>query len=409
MRFLFVHQNCPGQYVHYVRHLLARRGHEVFFLTAPNANEIPGLRKVNYVPLAASTQGIHPDAVDFETAMIRARSAYETAVRLAGIGMRPDVIIGHNGWGEMLHMKDIWPDTPTIAYFEFFYQTRGLDVDFDPEFPIAQDRRSQVRVKNAINLLGLEAATVGQTPTRFQRSTYPAWAQAKIKVIPEGAALDLFRPDPSASFALPAARRMWTAGSGRRLLTFVARNLEPYRGFHVLMRTLPAILAGNPDLDVVLVGGEGVSYGAACETGSWKTHFLAEVGARLDPDRVFFAGHIDYGEYLRLLQVSSAHVYLTYPFVASWSLREAMAAGCAIIASDTEPVREFITHDLTGLLVPFHDKTALADAVTRMLTDSALAARLRTSARAFAMSHLDMAQHLAAMDGLVERVTGTRP
>lgn len=409
MRFLFVHQNCPGQYVHYVRHLLARREHEVFFLTAPNANEISGLRKVTYVPQAASTPGIHPDAVEFETAMIRARSAYDTAVRLAAMGMKPDVIIGHNGWGEMLHMKDVWPDTPTIAYFEFFYQTRGLDVDFDPEFPMPQHKRAQVRVKNAINLLGLEAASAGQTPTRFQRSTYPHWAQSKIEVIPEGAALDVCRPDPEAIFALPAAGRAWHAHSGRRLLTYVARNLEPYRGFHILLRALPAILAANPDLDVMMVGGDGVSYGAACETGSWKAHFLAEMGARLDLSRVFFAGHIEYGDYMRLLQVSAAHVYLTYPFVASWSLREALATGCAIIASDTEPVREFITHELTGLLVPFHDGAALTEAVTRMLSDTALAERLRASARAFAVSHLDMAKHVAAMDRMVERMTGTRP
>lgn len=238
MRFLFVHQNCPGQYVHYVRHLLARDGHEVFFLTAPNGNEIPGLRKVNYLPQAASTPGIHPDAVDFESGMIRARSAHDRALQLAGMGMQPDVIIGHNGWGEMLHMRDIWPQTPSIAYFEFFYQSRGLDVDFDPEFPMAQEKRSQVRVKNAINLLGLEAMSIGQTPTHFQRATYPAWAQDKIEVIPEGAALEMFRPDRAASFTLPAARRRWWANSGRRLLTFVARNLEPYRGFHVMLRAL---------------------------------------------------------------------------------------------------------------------------------------------------------------------------
>jgi glycosyltransferase involved in cell wall biosynthesis len=409
MRFLFVHQNCPGQYVHYVRHLLARNGHEVFFLTAPNSNEIPGLRRVNYLPQAASTPGIHPDAVDFESSMIRARSAHDRALQLAGMGMQPDVIIGHNGWGEMLHMRDIWPETPSIAYFEFFYQTRGLDVDFDPEFPMAQDKRSQVRVKNAINLLGLEAATIGQTPTHFQRATYPAWAQDRIEVIPEGAALEVFCPDATASFALPAARRRWRAGAGRRVLTFVARNLEPYRGFHIMLRALPAILAATPDLDVVLVGGDGVSYGAACEAGSWKAHFLAEVGPGLDLRRVFFAGHLDYGQYRRLLQVSAAHVYLTYPFVASWSLREAMATGCAIIASDTDPVREFIAHDENGLLVPFHDTAALAAAVTRMLADAALAARLRGAARAFAMAHLDMARHLAAMDRLVERVTGLRP
>jgi glycosyltransferase involved in cell wall biosynthesis len=250
--------------------------------------------------------------------MIRARSAYDTAVKLEAMGMRPDVILGHNGWGEMLHMKDVWPDTPTITYFEFYYHTRGLDVDFDPEFPMPQNRRAQVRVKNAINLLGLETATIGQTPTHFQRSTYPGWAQSKIEVIPEGAPLDICRPDPDASFQLPGTNHVWRADGGRRLLTFVTRNLEPYRGIHAMLRALPEILAATPDLDVVLVGGESVSYGAACETGSWKDYFLAQLGDRLDLRRVFFAGKIDYADYVRLLQTSATHVYLTYPFVASW-------------------------------------------------------------------------------------------
>lgn len=407
MRFLFVHQNCPGQYVHYVRHLLAR-GEEVFFLTAPNGNEILGLRKITYLPHAASTPAIHADAVEFENAMIRARSAHDMAVKLRGLGMRPDVILGHNGWGEMLHFEDVWPDVPRIGYFEFYYHTHGLDVDFDSEFPMVEERRALVRVKNAVNLLGLEAATLGQTPTHFQRSTYPVWAQEKIVVVPEGAPLDICRPDPAAHFHLPGIGRSWRAGKGRRLLTYVARNLEPYRGIHSMLRALPRVLAAVPDLDVVIVGGDGVSYGAAPAEGSWKDHFLAELGPRLDMERIFFAGHIDFADYAKLLKVSAVHVYLTYPFVASWSLREALATGCAIVASDTEPVREFISHEENGLLVPFHDPAAIGDAVIRLLSDTGLSSGLRQAARRYAEAHLDAAQHIVYLDALVERVTGLK-
>lgn len=381
----------------------------MFFITGFNANEIPGLRKLTYLPSMGSTPGIQPDAVEFESAMIRARGAYEMAIRLKALAMRPDVILGHNGWGEMLHMADVWPDVPRIAYFEFFYHTTGLDIDFDPEFPIAAESRARVRVKNAINLLGLEAATIGQTPTEFQRSTYPSWAREKIRVIPEGVPLDACQPDAQAEFRLPGGGRSWRVGGGRRLLTFVARNLEPYRGVHVMLRALPRLLEAAPDLDVVLVGGDGVSYGAAPPQGTWKDVFLAELEGRLDLGRVFFPGQIDYADYLNLLKVSAAHVYLTYPFVASWSLREALATGCAIIASDTAPVREFIVDGVNGLLVPFLDPGGLSEAILRVLRDTTLSDRIRAGALAYGRKVLGNARHTEAMDSLLEELTGKRP
>jgi len=228
-------------------------------------------------------------------------------------------------------------------------------------------------------------------------------------VVPEGAPLDICRPSPLARFGLPGTCRSWQAFTGRRLITYVARNLEPYRGIHSFLRALPMVLKALPDVDVVVVGSDGVSYGAPSETGSWKAHFLAELGPHLDMSRVFFAGHIDYTDYVKLLKVSSAHVYLTYPFVASWSLREALAAGCAIIASDTEPVREFICHEENGLLVPFHDHSAIGGAIIRTLSDTDLSARLRLAARAFAVTNLDTREHVACLDALVERVTGLKP
>ena len=410
MRFVFVHQNCPGQYLHYIRELLRRNRHEVFFITGANANEIPGLRKLSYLPSMGSTPGIQINAVEFESAMIRAQAAYGMAVKLSDLGMRPDVVIGHNGWGEMLHIADVWPDVPRIGYFEFFYHTHGLDVDFDPEFPMATEARARIRVKNAVNLLGLEACTVGQTPTEFQRSTYPAWARDKIRLIPEGAPLDACHPDTKAVFRLPGMRRSWQSSGPRRLVTFVARNLEPYRGVHIMLRALPALLAARPDLDVVMVGGDGVSYGALPPGGgSWKDVFLAELGGRVDTDRVFFPGQIEYRDYVKLLQVSAAHVYLTYPFVASWSLREAMATGCAIVASDTAPVREFIIHGENGLLVPFLEPGALVGAILAVLGDPKLSNQLRNGALAYAKAKLDSAYHISAMDSLVREITGQEP
>lgn len=413
MQFLFVHQNFPGQYMHLVRNLVAGGRHEVTFLTNPNANRIAGVRKIAYEPLRPSTPGVHYDAREFESAMIRAQSVAATAAKLAAIGYRPDIMLGHNGWGETLSLKDVWPDVPLVPYFEFFYHDRGLDVDFDPEFPLPEAQRATVRAKNAVNLLGLQVADAGQTPTRFQQGTYPAWARDRIAVVPEGVDLHACRPRPDAVFTLPGERRRWrrdARGGGRLLLTYVARNLEPYRGFHVFMRALPRILAERQDVDVVLVGGDGVSYGAAPEAGTWKERFLAELGDQLPPGRVFFPGKIAYDQYLLLLQTSAVHVYLTYPFVASWSLREALACGCAIVASDTEPVREFVADGETGRLVPGWSADPVAEVVLDLLEDAPARRRLGAQARAYAEAHLSLENHQRAFDELVTSATrhGTR-
>ncbi|TDH60011.1 glycosyltransferase [Dankookia rubra] len=395
MNYLFVHQNFPGQYLHVLRRLAAERRHEIVFISLPNHNQIPGVRRIDYRPLRGPSPGIHRDATEFEAAMIRAQAVAETGQRLAAVGFQPDIMIGHNGWGELLNLKDVWPGVPLIPYFEFFYHDAGLDVGFDQEFPLSPEQRSQVRAKNAVNLLGLQLADRGQTPTAFQRNTYPAWARRKLALVPEGVDLAYCRPRWDVDFALPAIGRRWSR-QGRRLVTYVARNLEPYRGIHVLLRAIPRILADRADVDVVVVGGDEVSYGPAPEHGTWRERLLAELGSAIDPDRVFFPGKLAYADYLTLLQVSSVHVYLTYPFVASWSLREALACGCALVASDTAPVREFVSDRETGRLVFFDKPAEVALAVLELLEDTDQADRLRRNARHWAETHLDLASHLTA-------------
>ena len=413
MRFLFVHQNFPGQYLHVARRLAADRDHDVTFLSAPNANQIAGVRKVEYKPIQGSSPRLFKEAVEFEAATIRARSVAATAETLASVGYVPDIMFGHNGWGETLDLNDVWPNTPLVPYYEFYYHERGLDVDFDPEFPIPDRARSAIRMRNAVNLLGLANSDHGQTPTRFQHETYPAWARERIQIIPEGVDLDLCRPDPAASFGLPSLRRRWRrsakpgARAHRRLVTFVARHLEPYRGFHTLMRALPRVVAARPDIDVIVVGGDEVSYGAPAPRGStWRQRMMDEVGEHLPPDRVFFPGQLPYADYVALLKTSIVHVYLTYPFVLSWSLREAMACGCAIVGSDTAPVREFIGHRRTGLLAPFHDPVRVAQRILTLLDDDVLRERLAENARRHAERKLGLERQFAQLSRLVRDVTG---
>lgn len=402
MRYLFVHQNFPGQFLHLVRRLVAEGRHELVFITEANDNRIPGVRKVLYRLDRGVSPDTHRDAQEFELAMQRAAAVAATATQLRALGYVPDIIIGHHGWGELLNLHDVWPGAPLLGYHEFHYATSGLDVNFDPEFLTPPASFSRIRARNAVNLLALANPGHGQTPTLFQRGTYPAWAQPGIALVPEGVDLGICRPDPAAS-AAPFALGGFQVAPGEKLVTYVARDLEPYRGFHIVMRALPALLRERPDLRAVLVGGDGVSYGAKLAGGTWRGRMSAEVGA-LDPDRVFFPGKLDYADYLRLLQRSDAHVYLTYPFVASWSLREALACGCAVVASDTAPVREFVTNGATGRLTPFLDPMQLAGRVLETLEDQDRTDALRAAARGWAETHLRLDDHLAAYSALIGRL-----
>ena len=406
MKFLFIHQNFPAQFLHLLRHLSAQNQHELLFITEAQRNQIAGVRKVvRAVPRTDGAANWHLMARDMEMALLRADSVTRTALSLKALGFTPDIIIGHQGWGEMLHVNDVWPDAPLLGYHEFYYNLHGYDVGFDPEFPPNPDMAARIRTKNAVNLLSLTNPGLGQTPTTFQHSTYPAWAREKIHVLREGVNLEICRPNPE------LRRRVVTLGGykvkpAEKLVTYVVRDLEPYRGFHVFMRSLPRILDARPDTRVILVGGDGVSYGAKPAKGTWREHMQDELRGKLDMSRVHFAGRVQYETYVKLLQRSDAHVYLTYPFVASWSLREAMSAGCALVASDTAPVREFVTDGVSGRLAPFLQPDAIAGHVLEMLEDTKTAARLRAGARAWAEANLDMSVYIANYEKLIARAVG---
>jgi glycosyltransferase involved in cell wall biosynthesis len=402
MKYLFVHQNFPAQFLHLLRHLSDQKQHDLLFLTEAVRGQLPGVRKLVHAVSRPPTANIHRDAREFELAMLRAEAVAKAAMSLKTLGFVPDVIVGHHGWGELLNLHDVWPSAPLLGYQEFYYNTEGFDVGFDPEFPMGDDIGSRIRAKNAVNLLALASPGHGQTPTLFQHSTYPAWARDNISVLPEGVDLETCKPDPE------LRKRTVMLGGYKvrpsdKLVTYVVRDLEPYRGFHVMMRALPKILRERPDARVILVGGDNVSYGARLEKGSWRERMLDEVGSQLDMERVHFPGRVPYDTYTKLLQRSDAHVYLTYPFVASWSLRESLATGCAVVASDTAPVREFVTHRKTGMLVPFLQPEKIADGVLELLEDAALNRRVRKAGRAWAEANLDMAQYLAGYEALIAK------
>src|SRR5258708_4569365 len=193
MRFLFVHQNFPGQFVHIARHL-ARTRHDVSFITQPRTAEIAGVRKFEYRP-APHDSNRHDHLQELQSGVANGLAVGRICQWLDRDGYSPDIVIGHNGWGEILYIKDVWPQVPLLGYFEFFYRPKESDIDFDAEFPAEPDATMRLRTPTAVNLLGLEAADWGQTPTQWQHSQYPQRYRDRITIVHEGVDTDLVRPD----------------------------------------------------------------------------------------------------------------------------------------------------------------------------------------------------------------------
>jgi glycosyltransferase involved in cell wall biosynthesis len=327
--------------------------------------------------------------VEIDRAIYHGAAVAGVCRRLRDEGFRPDLIVGHSGWGETLFIKDVYPDVPLLANFEFYYHAHGVDVGFDPEFVSIFNDPSRLRARNATNLLAFEAADWGHSATAWQRSLYPPEMRPRISTLHEGVDTDLARPQRNASFQIPGTRRALTRRD--QVVTYVARNLEPYRGFHVFMRSLPQLLRKCPRARVVIVGGDGVSYGAPpAPRTSYRDMMMQELGAKLDLDRVHFLGVIDHKAYLTLLQVSSVHVYLTYPFVLSWSFIEAMASGCVIVGSATPPVLEVLRDGENGLAVDFFQPKALAQRIQFALEQPERMRPIREAARAAAVEKFDL-------------------
>ncbi len=398
MRFLFIHQNFPGQFRHVARALANDPRHTVVGLCdAANLARGKGLHErlhiVGYRSPPPGKQAIHPYLRETQDHVRRGQHVLGAARQLRAKGFVPDVVMAHSGWGEALFLREVYPDARHLHYCEYYYHAKGADAGFDPEFPGGPNDGPRVSVRNTTALLSLPQCDAGITPTAWQRSLYPPEWQQKISVMHEGVDTRSVKPDPQAELAIDGI----TLRAGDELVTFVARNLEPYRGFHTFMRALAALQALRPGVRVLIVGGDGVSYGRRLpENASYRQQYIDEVdGAnntlRVDWSRVHFLGTVPYPTYLSVLQVSAVHAYLTYPFVLSWSMLEAMAAGCLLVASDTAPVREVIRDGENGLLVDFFDAAALAAKLASALARRDTLARLRIQARADVVACYDLA------------------
>lgn len=389
MNILFLHQNFPGQFLHVARALQAGGKVAVRALTDAGNRRPEIIATERYAFSPQSIGRPFPLAFFYAQAAARGAAAAEAMLRMKAAGYAPDLVIGHPGWGETLFVKDVWPTATLVSYAEFYYGMNS-DADFDPEFraPDLERLSIRLRARNAPQLQALQDADFGIAPTRWQAGRFPASLCEKIAVLHEGIDTGIVAPSAAASFQVPDGPLL---RAGDEVVTFVNRNLEPYRGFHVFMRALPQILAQRPAARVVLVGGDEVSYGSAPKKGgSWRQTMLEEVGARLPLERVHFVGKVPYPQFLALMQLSAAHVYLTYPFVLSWSMLEAMSAGALVIGSRTAPVEEVIAHGENGLLFDFFDVDALAAQTIEALASPERFTAIRAAARRTIVERYDL-------------------
>jgi len=382
VRALFIHNNFPAQFGG-IAGWLAQQGWDITFATQRAGAKSDVLRIVRYEDHREISRATHHYIRGTERAVITGQGFVRAAVALKREGYRPDVIVAHSGWGAGTFAKDVWPDSKYVQYAEWYYSHPHIDrTPHDPPGdPLEQ--RAKARIRNAPFWLDFSAADATICPTQFQADRFPAKVQPHITVLPDGVDTVLHRPGPrDPGFLAPMG-----IPDDARIVTYIARGMEPARGFPEFMRAAAEVQRRCPDIHIVVIGEDRVAYGPTPKGPSWKARMLAELD--FDPARLHFTGLVGRAAMIRFLQASSAHVYLSAPFVLSWSFLEAMSCGAPMVAADNGPVREFLREGETGFLVDPTDTDAVASRIEQLARQPALARSLGMAARAEIVGKLD--------------------
>lgn len=391
MNILFLHKTFPSQFKHLATELAKDSNNRVVFISDNRFDiKIEGVERIMYPYVyPVPPENCHPYLKNYVEATITAQQAANIALTLKQQGFIPDIIYGFSGWGDSMFMKDVFPDTPFISYYEWYYNSNSKDIEYS-RINLSESDKELIRCKNAKLLIDLYSSDVGISPTEWQKSQFPKEFQTKIKVIHDGIDTDFFKPNEEAKFVVPGRDIELTAKD--EVITYATRGMEPLRGFPQFMEAIEVILKKRPNAHVLIAGDDAVCYGQQLFQGSYKELMLNRL--KLDMNRVHFVGTLPYEEYLKLLQVSSVHIYLTYPYVLSWSILEAMSAGCCVVASNTEPVVEFIKNNDNGLLVDFFSIEHIVKKVLYALDNKKEVSTIRENARKTIQENYDLKQML---------------
>lgn len=403
---VFVHNNFPAQFADLAATLVAR-GVPVAAIGGATAPGVAGVKLGRYGLQRGTTEGIFPLAVRAEADLLRGASALRVAHQLKEAGADPAVIVAHPGWGESVFLREVWPDAKIVAFGEFYYRGRGLDVGFDPEFGgPSEEGVLRAEAKNAVMSMALAQADAIVTPTEFQASVLPAVFRPRVRVIHEGVDTDVIRPGPPQPFELAEGQMIWP---GATVITHINNHMEPLRGLHIFARALPRLMAEVPEAQVLMFGQDSPRpYGGQTADGrSWREVIFE--GLEIDPARLHVMGKVSHATMLAGLKLSTAHAYYTYPFVLSWSLIEAMASGCYVIGSDTPPLHDAIEDGVNGRLLPFFDVDALSQAMIDACRDPDATAPLRAAARETAVAKFSSADGREAWLGLLRELGAEIP
>lgn len=374
MNILFLHRNFPGQFKNLINELLKDKSNNIVFITDDSRFEIKGVRKMLYNQPLIPSENCHPYLVNYTNAVLHGKASANIALQLKKQGFKPDIIFGFSGWGNSLFMKDVYPDVPLLSYYEWYYNSDSADIPY-LAVAVTDDMKASIRCKNSKFLIDLYSADAGFCPTQWQKSQFPKDFQDKIKVIHDGIDTEVCKPNPDAIFSVDG----YDFSVKDEVITYVARGFEPYRGFIQFMEAVEKLLKKRPKAHVVIAGDDVVCYGSKLEHGTYKELMLQRL--KLDMKRVHFTGALDYDDYISLLQVSSVHIYLTLPYVLSWSVLEAMSVGCCLVVSGTEPVQEFMTNNENALFVDITSVEHIVKRTIHALENKSQMKKIRENAR----------------------------
>jgi glycosyltransferase involved in cell wall biosynthesis len=363
MHVLFVHPNFPAQFGHLGERLLQEPGHRVTF-ASKRAKGVSGAMECLFYDLkGGATEKNHYSSRTFENNVWQSHALYEALKPRPDI--RPDVVVGHSGFISTVLLRELY-DAPILNYFEFYYHNKNSDLDFRPDIQPSEDDKLRSHFRNSVLLLDLNNCDRGYSPTRWQRDQMPELFRPKIDVLFDGIDTNLWKPLPRT----PRRAGKIIIPESVKLVSYVARGFESIRGFDIFMKVAKRLCEMRSDVRFLVVGEDRVCYGGDNNRTGGKTYkewVLAQ--DNYDLSRFAFVGRLAPDVLAQVFSITDLHLYLTVPFVLSWSLMNALACGTTVLASNTAPVQEMIQHEKNGLLVDFFDVEGFAQQANRVLND----------------------------------------